>query len=147
MCASCDLAQLLNIVHILSQFHPHDDAALSVLAYAIDELKVVHVIVTGHLKCGGAAACHAAANKPANPSALETPLGRWLEPLTSMARERPYTLEELVEVNVKKQVANILQSDTVRNAWNRGQEVWCHGWVYDIPDGRIRDLGVSVGKP
>ena len=115
------------------------------LAYAVDELKVKHVIVTGHLRCGGATACHVAASQPSDPAALGTPLGRWLEPLTSLARERTYTLEELVEVNVKKQVANIANTDTIRNAWKRGQEVWVHGWVYDIPDGRIRDLGVSVG--
>lgn len=130
-----------------SQFHPHDDSASSVLAYAIDELNVSHIIVTGHLRCGGAAACHAAASKPPGPAAVETPLGRWLEPLTAIARERTYTLEELVEVNVKKQVTNITNADTVRNAWKRGQDIWVHGWVYDIPDGRIRDLGVSVGKP
>lgn len=139
----------------LSQVHLHDDNILSVLAYAIAELGVQHVVIAGHSQCGGAAACLAAAGTA--PSKPRSPLQRWLAPLTALATElssnpgHKLTPLELVEANVLAQVSNVVNSDVVQDAWSadpaiRGKAklVAVHGWVYDIEKGRVRDLGASV---
>ncbi|KAI8996231.1 carbonic anhydrase [Trametes punicea] len=133
--------------NIANQFHPDDDSALSVLTYAVAHVGVQHVILVGHTNCGGAQACHAAAHAPmpAAPSAPKDALGRWLAPLTELAREYD-DLTALVEANVRAQVANIAATDVVRAAWDQGKDVQVHGWVYELETGRLRDLGVSVGK-
>ena len=133
-----------------SQVHLHDDSILSVLTYAIAELGVEHVVVVGHSNCGGVAACLAASQSA--PSEPDSPLGRWLAPLTDLARElHGPAPRELVDANVRAQVQNVLESAPVRAAWAhdpavRGgaKLVGVHGWVYDIEHGRIRDLGVSA---
>ena len=130
--------------------HLHDDSILSVLTYAIAHLGVEHVVVAGHSACGGVAACLAGAQGA--PAAPASPLERWLAPLTDLARDLhgPAPLA-LVEANVRAQVQNVLQSEPVRAAWARdpaargaAKLVGVHGWVYDIEQGRIRDLGVSA---
>lgn len=137
---------------------------LSVLTYAVAHLGVEHVVVVGHTNCGGVAACLAASSAPssttsANPSAKpQSPLERWLAPLTSLAQELGHpSSAELVDANVRAQVANVLASDVVRAAWStdpsskeeRGgaKLVGVHGWVYEIESGRVRDLGVSAYAP
>ncbi|KAI0925969.1 hypothetical protein AcV5_008552 [Taiwanofungus camphoratus] len=131
--------------NVANQFHPADDNILAVLGYAIDHVGVTHVIVVGHTQCGGAAACHAAASAPEPTLDPNTPLARWLAPLTALAKTG-LTVEELVEENVRVQVANVAQTNTMQGAWARGKDVWVHGWLYEIPHGRLRDLGVSVGR-
>ncbi|EMD31081.1 hypothetical protein CERSUDRAFT_89485 [Gelatoporia subvermispora B] len=132
--------------NIANQFHPDDDSALAVLTYAVEHLGVTHVVIVGHTHCGGAAACHAAAQAPADPAASGTPLARWLAPLTALAREGKLGVAELVEENVKAQVRNVVRSAVMRGAWEKGRDVWVHGWVYEIGEGTLRDLGVSVGR-
>ncbi|KAH9919353.1 carbonic anhydrase [Amylocystis lapponica] len=129
--------------NIANQFHLTDDSALSVLTYAVDHLGATHVVIVGHTQCGGAAACHAAANGP--PSEPSTPLERWLAPLTSIARDEGLSVSEIVEANVRAQVANVVRTDTVQRAWANGKNIWVHGWVYEIEKGKIRDMGISVG--
>ncbi|KAH9851190.1 carbonic anhydrase [Lenzites betulinus] len=135
--------------NIANQFHPSDDSALAVLTYAVVHVGVQHVIIVGHTNCGGAAACHAAAQ--ANPAPAEDapppadPLGRWLAPLTELAREHE-DLTALVEANVRAQVEHIAESDVMKGVWAQGKEVQVHGWVYELETGLLRDLGVSVGK-
>ncbi|KAI0369588.1 carbonic anhydrase [Pilatotrama ljubarskyi] len=132
--------------NIANQFHLDDDSALSVLTYAVAHVGVSHVILVGHTNCGGAQACHAAAHSPSSPSSPpKDALGRWLAPLTEIAREYE-DLTELVEANVRAGVENIVQTDVLRNAWAEGKDVQVHGWVYELETGRLRDLGVSVGK-
>ncbi|EIW56303.1 carbonic anhydrase [Trametes versicolor FP-101664 SS1] len=133
--------------NIANQFHLNDDSALSVLTYAVAHVGVQHVILVGHTNCGGAAACHAAAHSGAPPSdePPADPLTRWLAPLTEIAREHE-DLTELVEANVRAQVANIAQAGPMAAAWAAGKDVQVHGWVYELETGRMRDLGVSVGK-
>ncbi|OCH83839.1 carbonic anhydrase [Obba rivulosa] len=132
--------------NIANQFHLDDDSALAVLTYAVEHVGVTHVIIVGHSQCGGAAACHAAAQSPAPASAPDAPLGRWLEPLTNLARDGNLGLEELVEENVRVQVRHIVESAVMRGAWEKGRDVWVHGWVYEIEKGMLRDLDVSVGR-
>ncbi|KAI0743113.1 carbonic anhydrase [Daedaleopsis nitida] len=131
--------------NIANQFHPTDDSALSVLTYAVEHVGVQHVILVGHTNCGGAAACAKAAQAPsAAPPA--SPLERWLAPLTELAKNTEGDLTALVEANVRVQVDNLVQSDVIRGAWAKGKDVQVHGWVYELETGKLRDLGLSVGK-
>ncbi|RPD63531.1 carbonic anhydrase [Lentinus tigrinus ALCF2SS1-6] len=137
--------------NIANQFHPTDDSALSVLSYAVEHVGVTHVLLVGHTNCGGAAACAAAAQSSPSgpPSAPESPLERWLAPLTELARgllDEGTDMSGLVEANVRMQVANIAGSEVMQRVWAAGKDVQVHGWVYDLESGRLRDLGVTVGK-
>ncbi|OSD00755.1 carbonic anhydrase [Trametes coccinea BRFM310] len=131
--------------NIANQFHPDDDSALSVLTYAVAHVGVQHVILVGHTNCGGAQACLAAASKPSASAPPQDPLSRWLAPLTELAREHD-ELTALVEANVRAQVAHIAESEVMKAAWAAGRDVQVHGWVYELETGRLRDLGVSLGK-
>ncbi|CAE6491230.1 unnamed protein product [Rhizoctonia solani] len=143
--------------NIANQFHPEDDSALAVLTYAVENLGVEHIVIAGHTQCGGAAACHAAAQNLNAAAPPATPLARWLNPLTqlaaSLASEKTDThdtsaeLSTLVEVNVRKQVDNVVDTDVVQRAWASGKQVYVHGWVYMIETGTIKDLKVTVNPP
>jgi carbonic anhydrase len=110
------------------------------------------VIVVGHSQCGGADACLKGSSKP--PTEPTTPLDRWIIPLTDLARSLDLAgkpaeeaLALLVKENVKMQVENLAKSATIVNAWNQRKGVWIHGWIYDLPSGRLRDLGISRKEP
>ncbi|MFZ0159870.1 MAG: carbonate dehydratase [Kineosporiaceae bacterium] len=119
---------------------------LSVLHYAIDVLKVQHVIVCGHYGCGGVKAAMAG-----------TSLGlidNWLRHIQDV-RDRHQELlaalpddearwRALCEVNVVEQVRNVARTTLVGDAWRRGQSLMLHGWIYGLADGRLQDLGASV---
>lgn len=113
------------------------------LTYAVEHVKVEHVILVGHTNCGGASACSKAAQKAASEpgSALE----RWLVPLTELARNTEGDLNALVEANVRLQVENILKCEVIEHEWKR-RDVHIHGWVYELETGKLRDLGISVGR-
>ncbi|KAJ7120488.1 carbonic anhydrase [Mycena crocata] len=153
--------------NIANQFQLDDNSVQSVLTYALDHLGVEHVVVVGHTECGGAAACFGAACSPAfspnadccviDPSlAPDAALNQWLTPLTKLVASlklssvpKSEALEVIVEENVKLQVANLCQAQTVVDAWKnkskKGKDVWVHGWVYDLAKGELRDLGISQG--
>lgn len=117
------------------------------------------VVLAGHTHCGGAAACYeaVAARSTAEPEPKpkpkpETPLSRWLAPLTNLVASLDLSnttpsdaLDRIVHENVKRQVANICDAEPVKQAWAARKPVWVHGWVYDVASGRIKDLGVSRG--
>ncbi|OJT13771.1 Carbonic anhydrase [Trametes pubescens] len=133
--------------NIANQFHLDDDNALSVLAYAVEHLKVSHIIVAGHTLCGGAEAALAAAHASCPPPPPSGPLARWLVPLTEIAREYE-DLTELIEANVRAQVNNVAGTDVVRAAWaDNKRKLQVHGWIYDLGTGRFRDMGISVDGP
>lgn len=128
----------------------HTDVnCLSVLQYAVDVLKVKHVIVCGHYGCGGVRA----AMSP-------QPLGlidNWLrhirdvhlwnrEELMAIADLNART-DRLAELNVESQVANVCHTTIVQDAWSRGQPLTVHGWIYSLHDGLLRDLGMTVESP
>ncbi|EJF61457.1 carbonic anhydrase 1 [Dichomitus squalens LYAD-421 SS1] len=131
--------------NIANQFHPTDDSAVSVLTYAVEHVKVEHVILVGHTNCGGAAACVKAAE--AAQSEPTSALDRWLGPLTELARTTTPEgdLTALVEANVRVQVSNILASDVLEREWKL-RDVHVHGWVYELETGKLRDLGISAGR-
>lgn len=123
-----------------------DFNSLSVIEYAVNALKVKHIIVTGHYNCGGIAAAMG-----------NTELGlidNWLRNIKDIYAKHQSQLESvknlkerqdlLCELNVLEQVANVCHTTTVQNAWQRGQELAVHGWIYDVKDGLLRDLDITV---
>ncbi|KZT73164.1 carbonic anhydrase [Daedalea quercina L-15889] len=132
--------------NIANRFPPEDDNALAVLTYAVHHLGVSHVVVAGHTQCGGAAACYAAANASPPPGPPSTPLERWLAPLIAIAKEKGCNPVELVEANVRAAVATIAASEIMKSAWAQGKDVQVHGWVYEIENGCLKDLRITVGK-
>ena len=127
----------------------HSDMnCFAVLQFAIDMLKVRHVIVCGHYGCGGVRA--------ALDEVSHGVISNWLRPIRELADLRAAELEEmptraayedkLCEFNVQKQVDNLSNSTVITDAWRRGQDVTIHGWVYGLKDGLLRDLRVSRDK-
>jgi carbonic anhydrase len=119
---------------------------LSVLQYAVEALKVKHVIVCGHYGCGGVKAAM-------NNSKLGL-IDNWLRHIQDVmekyeAKLAPIAdphqrLDRLCELNVIEQAANVCQTTVVQSAWDRGQELTVHGWIYRIEDGLLHDLSFSV---
>ena len=122
---------------------------LSVLSYAVEVLKVKHVIVCGHYGCGGVMA----AMKNQQFGLIDN----WLRHIKDVYRYHHQELDAIedetlrarrfVEVNVQEQVHDLGKTSIVQNAWKRNQPLHLHGWVYDINDGLINDLGVNFTNP
>ncbi|HEX8140412.1 MAG TPA: carbonate dehydratase [Pyrinomonadaceae bacterium] len=125
-----------------------DFNCLSVMQYAVDVLKVKHIIVCGHYGCGGV---QAAMNN------LRFGLiDNWLRHVQDVMHKREAQLsgiegeaarlDRLCELNVVEQVLNVGQTTIVQNAWARGQELAVHGWVYGLHDGLVRDLDIYISS-
>jgi carbonic anhydrase len=122
---------------------------LSVMQYAVDVLKVRHVIVCGHYGCGGVQA--------AMEGARFGLIDNWLRHVQDVAEKHAAALAAapdaearlrlLCELNVREQVSNVCRTTVVQGAWERGQELSVHGWVYALEDGLLRDLGLCVTCP
>ena len=126
-----------------------DFNCLTVLQYAIDVLKVKHVIVVGHYGCGGVKAAYENADNGLIDNWL-----RNIKDVLSHNRERIDTLPEgeqrvdlLCELNVISQVANVCHTTIAQNAWARGQSLSVHGLVYSLRDGLLKDLNCTVTGP
>ncbi len=124
----------------------HNDLnLLSVLAYAVEVLKVKHIIVCGHYGCGGVEA--AMSNRQYGL------IDHWLRNIKEVYRIHQDELDDIddyttrlrrfVELNVVEQVRDLSKTPTIQNAWRKGQQLYIHGWVYDIHNGLINDLEVS----
>lgn len=125
----------------------HSDLnCLSVLQYAVDVLRVEHVIVCGHYGCSGVEGAW-----------RRTPLGlidNWLrylhdiierhQLLFTRALTDAQATDRLAELNVLEQVANVCRTTIALDAWRRGQPLTVHGWIYGLHDGLVRDLGMSI---
>ncbi len=121
---------------------------LSVLQYAIDVLKVQHVIVCGHYGCGGIAAAYDGMRLGL--------IDNWLRHVQDIREVHRDILDGtkdadtartiLCELNVIEQVRNVCQTTIVQDAWQRGQSLQIHSWIYDIRDGLIRDLGLTLNE-
>jgi len=126
-----------------------DFNCLSVLQFAVEMLRVRHVIVCGHYGCGGVAA--ALANSDLGL------IDNWLRNVRDVQRthadelarieSREELVDRLCELNVAAQVANVCDTTIVRSAWARGQQLSVHGWIYALRDGLLRDLGTVVSSP
>jgi carbonic anhydrase len=125
----------------------HSDLnCLSVIQFAVDLLKVKHVLVVGHYGCSGVGA-----------ALLGRRVGladNWLHHVQDVRAKHADLLEQwpigearhrrLVELNTIEQVVNVCRTTSVGDAWARGQDLTVHGWVYGVHDGRVRDLGMTI---
>src|SRR5579883_213906 len=128
---------------------PQDANYLSVLQFAVDVLRVKHILVVGHYGCGGVSAAVDGQRRGL--------IDHWLHPIREIYHEHRGTLEaiadqrarlnRLCELNVMRQVRNVALDVFVQDAWARGQELHVHGWVYSIGDGIVRDLNVTIDRP
>lgn len=125
----------------------HTDVnCLSVLQYAVDVLKVRHVIVCGHYGCGGIRA--------ALDGTAHGLIDNWLQHVQDVKEAHQAELlgladvdarvDRLAELNVTEQVRNLARTTIVQDAWRRDQALELHGWIYGLQDGLIQDLGVSL---
>lgn len=118
---------------------------LSVLDYAVNALKVKHVIVCGHYGCGGV-----------NAAMTNQSIGiidNWIRHIKDVYRmhkkeldgieDQTQRFDRFVEINVTEQVYDLAKTSIVQNAWNNGQDLTIHGWVYGVDSGIIKDLGVN----
>jgi len=127
----------------------HSDMnCLSVLQYAVDILKIKHIIVCGHYGCGGVRA--ALDSKPHGLIDNWLRMIRDIDQRQSLELARYSTLEErvdrLCELNVVEQVKNVGNTTIVQEAWRRGQQVTIHGWIYGIMDGLLKDMDVCISS-
>ena len=123
-----------------------DFNCLSVMHFAVDVLKVEHIIVCGHHGCGGV--------KAAMDNLQLGLIDNWLRHVQDVLEEHKellatiddenQRLDRLCELNVIEQVLNVGRTTIVQNAWQRGQELAVHGWIYGLQDGLLRDLGVTI---
>ncbi len=127
---------------------PQDANYLSVLQFAVDVLKVQHVLVVGHYGCGGVSAAVDGERRGL--------VDHWLHPIREVHHDHRHELDaipehrakmdRLCELNVIRQVRNVASDIFVQDAWARGQKVCVHGWVYSLANGLVNDLGVSVSN-
>jgi len=125
-----------------------DFNCLSVMQYAVDVLKVKHIIVCGHNGCGGV--------KAAMDNLQFGLIDNWLRHVQDVMHahkdelaqieDETARVDRLCELNVIEQVMSVSRTTIVQNAWERGQELAVHGWIYGLQDGLLRDLGVSIAK-
>jgi carbonic anhydrase len=128
----------------------HSDLnCLSVMQFAVEVLRIEHVIVCGHYGCSGVSV--ALRNQRVGLA------DNWLrhvldvqskhEAHVAMQSDEAHRVDRLCELNVIEQVANVCQTTIVRDAWERGQALAVHGWIYGLKDGLVRDLATTVTKP
>lgn len=133
----------------VANLFPHTDFnCLSVLEYAVDLLKIQHVIVCGHYGCSGV--------KAAMEDHRLGLVDNWLRNIRDVYAHYKDELEKisdakerynrLVELNVMQQVLNVCHTTIAQGAWTRGQPLWVHGWVYDLATGTLKDLGCCISS-
>jgi len=123
-----------------------DFNCLTVLQYAVDVLKVKHVIVVGHYDCGGVRAAYHGADNGL--------IDNWLRNIKDVLHnfraqigaqpDEDAKIDLLCELNVMSQVSNVCHTTIAQNAWDRGQPLEVHGWIYSLRDGLLKDLNCSV---
>ena len=127
---------------------PQDANYLSVLQFAVDVIKVNHILVVGHYGCGGVAAAVDGQRRGL--------VDHWLHPIRDVAgRHREelaaipddaQRLNRLCELNVVNQARNVATDVFVREAWKRGQDLSVHGWIYSLENGLVNDLEITVKR-
>jgi carbonic anhydrase len=131
-----------NVANVVSL---EDTNCTAVLQYAVEALAIKHIIVCGHYGCGGV---QAALGDP-----VQGPLEEWLQHVRDVRAAHAAELESLdaaaqwrrlCELNVIEQVRHVATVPSVRGAWQRGQPLAVHGWIYDLHDGLLRDLDVTI---
>jgi len=125
-----------------------DMNCLSVLQFAIDILKVKHVIVCGHYGCSGV--------RTAMDNKQHGLIDNWLRNIKDVYKQhlpelmkiknREARMKQLCELNVREQVLNVCYTRFVQNAFDRKQDLTVHGWIYDVGEGLLKDLGLSITR-
>lgn len=134
----------------ISNVVAHSDLnCLSVIQFAVEMLKVEHIIVCGHYGCGGVQAAWRGGRAGL--------IDNWLRYIQDTAeqhtaeldalKEEKQQLARLVELNVIQQAKNVCGTDIVKDAWQRGQPLTVHGWAYGLEDGLLHDLGACISGP
>lgn len=134
--------------NIANQVIPTDNNINAVIQYAVEHLKVKHIIICGHYECGGVkAALH--------PSDLGQ-LNSWLQTLRDVRRLHKAELDEIkdeqklfdrmVELNVREQCMNIIKIDHVQRSWYKTGFPQIHGWIFDVKTGKLKDSGLDLEK-
>lgn len=128
---------------------PQDANYLSVLQFAVDVLKVKHILVVGHYGCGGVRAAVDGTRRGL--------VDHWLHPIREVCQEHwtelnaipgeRERLNRLCELNVIRQVKNVAADVFIQDAWMRGQELSVHGWVYSLANGHVTDLNTTISRP
>ena len=128
---------------------PQDANYLSVLQFAVEVLKVRHILVVGHYGCGGVSAGVDGKRRGL--------VDHWLHPIREVFEDHRAELERigdqsermnrLCELNVVRQVQNVVADVFVQDAWSRGQDLNVHGWVYALRSGLVTDMNVTVSAP
>ncbi|KAJ7437225.1 carbonic anhydrase [Mycena galericulata] len=151
-CTLGDIFTHRNIANMVT--HP-DDCGQAVIQYAVDSLIVEDIVVVGHTKCGGVEAAWLASREPIVPT--DTPLQRWLVPLINLSKElhldrvpiedKDKALRILTEENARRQVYNLSNLRTIRDAWNRGQKIDLRAWVFQMETGLLLDVSGPFPAP
>ncbi|MCU1289199.1 MAG: carbonate dehydratase [Acidobacteria bacterium] len=125
-----------------------DMNCLSVIQFAVEALGVEHIIVCGHYNCGGV--------KAAMENVRFGLIDNWLRHIQDVMRTHEATLEaiedelnrfyKLCELNVLEQTLNVCETTFVRDAWQKGQNLTVHGWIYDMREGYLKKLGIHLGN-
>ncbi len=135
-----------NIANLVKE---EDANCMSVLQYAVDVLKVKHVIVTGHYGCGGV-------TEAVNNTPLTGCLCQWIESIREVYRNNLHelplndpqaTLDRMCELNVLDQTRRLSQTRIMKDAWARGHAIEIHSWIYSLKDGILRQLSNAISKP
>ncbi len=133
-----------NVANIVSHT---DKNCMAVLQFGVEVLRVRHILVVGHYRCGGV-----------NAVLEKRDLGlvsEWLRPMDAVRDRFWSSLQQipaderwdtLCELNVIEQARSVATSQIVSEAWKRGQQLWVHGWIYGVHDGLLRDLQVTIGQ-
>lgn len=135
--------------NVANQVIHTDLNCLSVLQFAVDYLKVKHIMVVGHYGCGGVKA--AVGNEKLGL------IDNWLRHVQD-AQNKHYKavgkihdmhakVDKVCEINIVEQVLSVCQTTVVQDAWARGQQLTVHGWIYGLKDGLLRDMGLTVSDP
>ncbi|AWB35815.1 carbonate dehydratase [Orrella marina] len=122
---------------------------LSVIQFAIEMLKVKHIIVVGHYGCSGVKAAmeHRRIGLADNWIRHVKDVNQKHETYLGSLTRADERLDRLCELNVIEQVVHVCQTSSVQDAWERGQSLTVHGWAYGVKDGIARDLGISLASP
>lgn len=128
--------------NVANLVYPSDLNCMSVLQFAVEKLRVKHIIVCGHYGCGGVQAVV--------DGSQDGLVEHWLTPVRDLCRDHATELaalpdvaartDRLCELNVAAQVDSLCHAPIVRQAWERGQELIVHGWIYRLSDGRLKEL-------
>lgn len=135
--------------NVANLIHPADLNMLSVVQYAVDKLKVRHIILCGHYGCGGIRA--------AIDDQQHGIVDNWIQPIRNTAfayaeqldkiEDKNERLDRLCELSIVDQVSHLANTPIMQQAWRNGRDITIHGWVYGLKDGLIRDLDCSVSQP